>query len=113
MKEKGPATRTDLPEDLVAWRRDLRVLWMRVWVAANKALALLIALAIHKVLDMAGEWLIPAGWEVCLKVFRGTFFAVFSVIYLHFLWEMLTVFVPAFKHKTWKKAQHEVAAQGT
>jgi hypothetical protein len=104
MREKV-AARDRLPEDLAAWKNDLRALWLRVWIVANKALALSCAVVIHKFLDIAGEWLIPVGWERCSKVFRGTFFAVFMVIYLHFLWEMLIVFVPSLRSMRWRKTE--------
>jgi hypothetical protein len=97
------ATGTALREDLADWRGELRSVWLRVWIAANKALALLFAVGIHKVLDIAGEWLIPPGWESCSKLFHGTFFVVFMVIYLHFLWEMLAVFVPSLKGRGGKE----------
>ena len=90
----GKAVAKQLPDDLADWKQDLKALWLRVWIAANKGLALLCAVAIHKSLDLAGEWLIPVGWEKVSNLFRGTFFTVFMVIYLHFLWEMVSVFVP-------------------
>lgn len=80
--------------DLTDWRQTITHVWIRIWIALNKAGALAILICIHKGLDLAAAWLVPPGWEKVLAVYRITFFAVFSVIYLHFLWEMLIVFVP-------------------
>jgi len=103
----GRPAKTD---DLGDWRGDLRNLWLRAWIAANKAAALLVAVGIHKAIDVATVWLIPHGWGFVSKLFRGTFFVVFAIIYFHLMWEMLTAFVPSFRKKTWVKEKTNGAA---
>jgi hypothetical protein len=92
----GNATPSDgLPDDLANWRKDLKTLWLRVLIVANKSVALACTVILHKGLDALAEWLIPSNWVRSLTLLRGTFASTFMVIYLHFLWEMLTVFVPS------------------
>jgi hypothetical protein len=66
----------------------------QVFVAVNKAAALFVVVCIHKGLDWAATWVTPHGWERFLLLLRGTFFGVFALVYLHFLWEILTTFIP-------------------
>jgi hypothetical protein len=84
-----------LVDPLSNWREVIRHLWIRVWITVNKAAVLGIIVLIHKGLDFAATWVIPAGWELVSVILRGTFFAAFSVVYLHFVWEVLVIFVPA------------------
>jgi len=84
-------------DDLKDWKRQLTELWIRVFLAINRAAALGIALLIHKGLDWAIRWILPKGWEHALMLSQAVFVVIFSVIYLHFLWEMLVTFVPAVK----------------
>jgi hypothetical protein len=77
------------------WARTLKLLWLRVLLAVNKALALGVAIAIHKGLDEAAKWLVPAeSWGPALTIMRVVFFTVFAVVYVHFAWEVLTTFIP-------------------
>lgn len=90
-----------LPEedDLKGWQKGIKRLWIRVFIFLNKTAALGITLLIHKGLDVAMQWILPSGWDRALELSRGLFFVIFSIIYLHFLWEMLTTFVPAVKSR--------------
>ena len=103
MAEK--ATTPYLPEDLADWKKDLRILWLRVLVALNKAVALVALIGIHKGLDITGEWLVPEDWQYCSKLLRGSVFAAFTVIYVHVLWEMVKVFIPGLRAKFWGKVE--------
>jgi hypothetical protein len=86
-------------DDLSGWKEQIRHLWIRVFLAVNRAAALGVALLIHKGLDRAIRWILPIGWEHALMLFQAVFVEVFPVIYLHFLWEMLATFVPAVKRR--------------
>ena len=97
MARAGVPVSADLPDDLKYWKQEIRNLWIRVWVAANKVAALLVAVALHKALDVSAEWVVPVGWPKWLFVLRVTFAAAFSVVYLHFIWEVLTVFIPSIR----------------
>ena len=90
-------------DDLAGWKEQIGRLWIRVLLAVNKAAALGVALLIHKGLDLAARWILPEGWEHALTLSQGVFFVIFSVIYLHFLWEMLATFVPAVRQRRPKK----------
>ena len=89
----------DEEDDLRNWRKELARLWTRVWVALNKAAALGVAILIHKGLEAAAKWIVPEGWNISLTLLEAIFFVVFSIVYIHFLWEMLAVFVPFLKRK--------------
>lgn len=89
-------------DDLNGWKEQIRRLWIRVFLAVNRAAALGVALLIHKGLDWAVRWILPIGWERTLTLLQAVFVVIFSVIYLHFLWEMLVTFVPAVKRRTKK-----------
>jgi hypothetical protein len=82
-------------DNLRDWKREINRLWVRVFIALNKTAALGVAVLIHKVLERGAEWVVPENWTYALKFLQGTFFLVFSLIYLHFLWEMLAAFVPS------------------
>src|SRR5260370_40797038 len=82
-------------DDLREWRKDLKRLWTRVFLAVNKAGALGVAILIHKGLDFAAHWILPSGWDIALKLYQGIFFVTFSIVYVNFLWELLATFVPA------------------
>jgi hypothetical protein len=103
--------------DLETWQTDAKTLWIRVLVAANKLLAIGVAILMHKVLDVAAAWVAPAGWEKAILLLRGIFFAAFSIVYVHFVWEMLTTFVPSMGSRSLKvreaaHAEPEIATTG-
>jgi hypothetical protein len=83
-------------EYLRNWRRELRRLWTHVFIALNKAIALGVAVLIHKGLDWGAQWVIPERWPYVLDFIRGLFALVFIIIYTHFGWEILAAFVPVF-----------------
>ncbi|MFL6350241.1 MAG: hypothetical protein ACJ74Z_00095 [Bryobacteraceae bacterium] len=58
-----------LEEDngVLNWKAILTRLWIQVFVAVNKAVALLVVVGIHKALDAAATWVIPHGWERFLR----------------------------------------------
>ena len=95
------------PDDLSRWKEQLWSLWIRVFLAANKAAALFVAILLHKGLDAAAVWIVPTGWEKFLELFRGTFFVAFMVIYVHFLWEVLITFIPALSRRSVRSAEEE------
>jgi hypothetical protein len=103
MGESGATPQPKEVDDLIDWKEQIKRLWIRVFLAVNKAAALGVALLIHKGLDWAARWFLPEGWEHALTLSQGVFFVIFSVIYLHFLWEMLATFVPAVRQRTVKK----------
>jgi hypothetical protein len=90
-------------DDLRGWREGIKRLWIRVFIFLNKTAALGITLLIHKGLDAAMKWILPKGWDRALELSRVLFFVIFSIIYLHFLWEMLTTFVPVVKSRPTKR----------
>jgi hypothetical protein len=87
------------------WKQVLKLLWLRVFVALNKAAALGVTICVHKGLDVAAKWVIDQpGWQPALQTLRATFFVVFSLVYVHFVWEMLTTFIP---NVGWKRLKSE------
>ena len=54
--------------------------WIRVWIAANKVGALLVAVVPHKALNVSAEWVVPTGWSKWLLLLRVSFAAAFSVV---------------------------------
>ena len=49
---------------------------------------------------LGARWILPEGWEHALTLSQAVFFVIFSIIYLHFLWEMLATFVPTVRRRT-------------
>jgi len=91
------------------WKRVIKLLWLRVFVAANKAAALGVAILIHKGLDVAAQWVIDyPSWKGALTVLRAIFFAVFAIVYTHFAWEVLTTFIPNIGVKRQKSEAKDV-----
>jgi hypothetical protein len=94
-----------LPEDddLRGWQERVRRLWIRVFLFINRAAALGIVLLIHKGLDIVARWIVLMGWDRALELLEALLFVTFSIIYVHFLWEMLTTFVPAVRSRPKKR----------
>ena len=75
-------------------KAEIAEIWIRVAVATNKALALAIAVLVHKGLDAGAEWVVPHDWGIALKLLKGIFLVGFAAVYLHFVWDFVATFVP-------------------
>ena len=96
------------------WKRTVKLLWLRVFLAVNKALALVVAIVIHKGLDEAAHWLLPdESWESALTLLQVGFFCVFSLVYVHFAWEVLTTFIPNIGRKRQSSREERDATENT
>jgi hypothetical protein len=93
MEGSAPSARRD--SELSNWRQSIRHLWIRIWLAVYEVATLLVVIGLHIVLNHAAVYVVPEGWSRALKLAEATFFGVFMVIYLHSLWKILLIFVPA------------------
>ncbi|MGO8790144.1 MAG: hypothetical protein ACLQVL_22550 [Terriglobia bacterium] len=74
-----------------------KVLWERVFDAMQRAAALSIFGAMHYGFNKGLEFVVPKGFERTLLFMEGFVFLLFLMIYLHFAWDMVTVFIPVLR----------------
>jgi hypothetical protein len=84
-------------------------LWKQVWMALNRALALCVVVAIHKLLDVLTAWVIPPDWQKATTLTQAVFFAAFLVVYAHFAWEFAVTFAqgPVSKIGVWLRGDKD------
>jgi hypothetical protein len=70
-------------------------LWARVWLAAQKTLALAILAGLHAALDHLALWMFGLEYTKGLAFLRFIFFFAFSGTYIFLAFEMLALFLPS------------------
>jgi hypothetical protein len=96
----SPANRKEeLPEDIREWRQALRILWIRIFVALNKAAGLLIFAGVHAVLDWVLKLALPGGFEKTQKGIRVAVLIPFVIVGCHFLIDMVVILIPSWSRK--------------
>ena len=95
---------------------EVRGLWRRIWIAANKAVAFLIAVVIHWLLAKSIKLVLPGhseGWEKVEKLLEAAVAVPFVVIYVHMAWDLVTAFVGKDESKVVQRENEEQNSRDT
>jgi hypothetical protein len=72
---------------------------IKVFLLALDVACLAAVVGLHKVVDLLSGWVIPPEWTAIRQFLAATFACAFALIYVHFAFDMVLIFVPWLRGK--------------
>lgn len=75
--------------------------WRHVWSAVQRIVAFLILAGLHKLIDYVLRWVTPANFAGAVVYLEDVVFVAFGMVYIYLIWDVVTVFIPALRRKSY------------